>query len=49
VVEDLGHGACGGTWRGWGWGIGITDVDWIDISIVIGVHVAIRKEPIGKE
>jgi hypothetical protein len=29
--------------------MGSTNVDWVYISIVVGVHVAIWKKPIGKE
>jgi hypothetical protein len=29
--------------------MGVTDIDWVYISIVVGVHVAIWKEAIRKE
>jgi len=41
--------------HGWGWGlgrgrgIGVTNIDWVYVSIVVGVHVAIWKEPIGEK
>jgi hypothetical protein len=30
-------------------GRGVTNVDWVYVSIVVGVHVPIREQAIGKE
>ena len=42
MVENLGYG-------GHGDGSRVTDVDWVYISIVVGVHVPIWEQAIGKE
>lgn len=47
MVHDLGectHGEVG--WRG---GIRVTHVDWIHVTIMVRVHVAIRKETVRKQ
>lgn len=46
MVDNLGQGG-----RGWSWGghVGITDVDWVYISIMIRVHVAVWEQAVGEE
>jgi hypothetical protein len=48
MMDDLSHGTHGWIGRKGG-GAGVTNVDWVYISIVVGVHVAIWKKAIGKE
>jgi hypothetical protein len=46
-VHNLGQCAHGGIGRRGG--IGVTHVDWIDIAIMVRVHVAIRKQAVGEQ